>query len=374
MKIGIITWFLGGNYGTNLQAIALQYYLKTKGHEVELLNFAPPRSSNNKKRDFLTRLFNQPEKYAMKYFANKFEKEISYKKKKMETTLNKFCEFTNKIESVEDFIRECNAFDLLICGSDQIWNPNWYHRYYYADYPKIKARKISYAPSLGVNSISEEKVNEIERSLKSFDAISVRENIGAKLLSNISPIEPQVVVDPTLLLNANDWSKITSNKSISDKYILSMFLTDNLRHWHAANNFSKKKKLKHVVIPYCGISYLAGDQLYADAGIEEFLGLIKNADYVLTDSYHVMVFCLIFNRQFIPFQRFKEDKHTSQNSRIKNLLEIAGIQERLLQYGTRKIPEVKNINYKLVNRALQIEIKKSKDYLERSIGGEKIAM
>ena len=132
--------------------------------------------------------------------------------------------------------------------------------------------------------------------------------------------------------------------------------------------------MKHIVIPCCGISYTEGDQLYVDAGIEDFLALIRDADYVLTDSFHVIVFCLIFNRQFVAFQRFKEDQFTSQNSRIDNLLEIATVKDRLLRYGTSKIPPMEDIDYQLVNKTLQIEIEKSKDYLLKAIGGKKIAM
>lgn len=373
MNIGIITWFSGGNYGTNLQAIALQYYLRTQGHEVKLLNFEVSVLSKNR-RDFLTRLFSQPEKYATKYFEHKYKDEIAYRKIRIKETMLKYCNFTNKIESIEDYIKECNSFDLIICGSDQIWNPNWYHRYYYADYPEIKARKISYAPSLGVNSISEEKAKEIKMSLKGFEAISVREFTGARILSNLSPVEPQVVLDPTLLLNAIEWSKIASNEVVSGQYVLSMFLTDNFRHWHAAKFFAKKKKKNHIVIPYCGMSYTEGDQLYVDAGIEDFLVLIRNADYVLTDSFHVIVFCLIFNRQFVAFQRFKEDQFTSQNSRIDNILEIANVKDRLLKYGTRKIPIMEDIDYQLVNKVLHMEIEKSKDYLIKAVGGKKVAM
>lgn len=132
--------------------------------------------------------------------------------------------------------------------------------------------------------------------------------------------------------------------------------------------------MRHIVIPYCGISYMEGDQLYISAGLEDFLALIRDAEYVLTDSFHVMVFCLIFNRQFIAFQRFKENQYLSQNSRINNLLQIAGIKDRLLQYGTSKIPAMTAIDYQLVNKTLQMEIDKSKNYLLKAIGGKQIAM
>lgn len=374
MNIGIITWFSGGNYGTNLQAIALQYYLRKQGYQVQLLNFNVSGISNNKRKGFLTRLLYQPEKYASKYFNYRYKKEIEYRLKKITETVSNYCDFTQKINNEEEYIKVCNSFGLIICGSDQIWNPNWYHKYYYAYYPEIKARKISYAPSLGVNNISEDKANKIKRSLRGFEAVSVREFTGAKILSGLSPVEPQVVVDPTLLLDAQEWSKIASNRIRSDRYVLSMFLTDNLRHWHASKMFAQKKKMRHIVIPYCGISYMEGDQLYISAGLEDFLALIRDAEYVLTDSFHVMVFCLIFNRQFIAFQRFKENQYLSQNSRINNLLQIAGIKDRLLQYGTSKIPAMTAIDYQLVNKTLQMEIDKSKNYLLKAIGGKQIAM
>lgn len=372
MNIGIITWFSGDNYGTNLQAIALQHYLKTQGYKVKLLNFKPPNVSNNKRKSFFIRVKYQPEKYATKYFLNKYKKEIEAKRKKIKETIINHCNFTQKIGSDEDYIRECNAFDLLICGSDQIWNPNWYHRYYYADYLEIKARKISYAPSLGVNSISEDKAKEIKRSLKGFEAVSVRESTGAKILSSLSPVKPKVVVDPTLLLSTADWLGIASKRIVDDKYVLSMFLTDNLRHWHAAKKFAKTKKMKHIVIPYCGISYTEGNQLQKSAGLEDFLALIRDAEYILTDSFHVMVFSLIFNKQFTAFQRFKENQYTSTNSRVNELLEKADVKDRILMYGTSSVPTMNTIDYQIVNKTLQDEIDKSKDYLLKAIGEEKL--
>ena len=97
MNIGIITWFQGINYGTNLQAIALQYYLRAQGHEVKLLNFDVSEISSGKKKNFFTRLLYQPEKYTTKYFNLKYEKEIEFKKKKIREAVSKYCYFTKKI-------------------------------------------------------------------------------------------------------------------------------------------------------------------------------------------------------------------------------------------------------------------------------------
>lgn len=376
MKIGIITWFGGGNYGTNLQAIALQYYLRSYGHEVKILNFKVPTAINRKKRSFFQRLYNQPEKYIMKYFSSKYEKEIEKRYDKIEETVKKYCIFTRKINDLNEYISECNAFDLIICGSDQIWNPNWYSKFYYADFPQITTKKISYAPSLGVNSISDKNKKLMKESLATFDYISVRENSGAEILKNILEIPPQVVVDPTLLLKKECWTRIAleSKNGVESNYVLGVFLTDNIRHWHATKAFAKSKGMQLAIVPYSGLSYMQTGKRYLEAGLEDVLALIKNAKYVVTDSFHISVFSLIFQRQFIIFQRFKENKYSSQNSRIINLLKMLNLDKRLLSYGSNKIPNMQNIDYKETDVILQDKIKESEEWLWKAIGGETIEM
>ena len=152
MKIGIITWFTGPNYGTNLQAIALQYFLHQQGNDVSIINYdvAPP-TVKNCGRNIIEKIKNQPHKYLTKYALYKYKAQILNRNKKMVSEIQKNCNFTDRIQSEEELIENCNKFDLLICGSDQIWNPNWYNKFYYADYPEILTPRISYAPSLGVN-------------------------------------------------------------------------------------------------------------------------------------------------------------------------------------------------------------------------------
>lgn len=372
MKIGIITWFQGDNYGTNLQAIALQRYLREQGYDVELLNFVVAVNDGKKrKQSFIKRILKQPENYAWRYFGRKYKNQIDEKIALIYATVAKYCCFTKKIEDESSYIQVCNSFDLLICGSDQIWNPNWYHRFFYADYPEIKTRKISYAPSLGVNSIQNEKQSLIKRSLSTFESVSVREENGAELLKDLSPVEPIVVLDPTFLLDKSEWNLIASKKRILEgPYVLSMFLTDNLMHWHAAKEFSRRKNMKHVVIPYCGLSYAQGDVLCANAGIEDLLALIRDAEYVLTDSFHITVFSLIFNRQFFVFRRFLDDNFTSQNARVENLLKNLGLSKRLLPFKAFHITEFDSIDYAKVQKVLSTEICQSKIYLQNAIKGK----
>lgn len=364
MKIGIITWFKGNNYGTNLQAIALQQFLRNESYDVKLINFDVTATYHHR-RNLKEKILYQPEKYITKYSFYKYKDDIRRRDSALEQLVRKHCIFTPEINNNQEYIDICNSFDVIICGSDQIWNPNWYNRCYYADFPEINVRKIAYAPSIGVNTIPENQINEIKRSLSSFEVISVREDQGAEILSNILPYRPKVVMDPTFLLTKEQWLKFTSQRKYieDEKYVLSMFLTDNILHWRAANKFAQKKRMKHVIVPFCGFSYLHSGTVCAGVGIEELLNIINGASYVLTDSFHITVFSLIFQRQFYTFKRFKENKLTSTNARVSSLLKMVRADNHLLTYGTTNITEVNEIDYSFVSNRLDTKIIESKTFL-----------
>lgn len=369
MKIGIITWFTGSNYGTNLQAIALQYYLRKIGHEVKIINYEV--ESDVKKRETLVeKIKKQPQKYFNKCIYRIYSSEIKERNEKLEKAILDNCILTHRICSDEEFVKTANEFELLICGGDQIWNPNWYHPFNFANYEKIYVRKISYAPSLGVSNIPEEQRQNIKKSLSDFSHISVREKQSVGILEELLHRTIENVVDPAFLLSEKDWMKIfpCKNDSLQRKeYILSMFLTDNRRHWKACCEFAKRKKMKLVVIPYCGFSYLQRAEIITSADLNDVLDLILNAKYILTDSFHISLFSIIYKKQFYVFQRFKENPCTSTNERIRNLLEITGTNDRYIQYGTNSIIEKQNMDYNKVMEKLQKEIEKSKNFLDKAI-------
>ena len=373
MRIGIITWFTGPNYGTNLQAIALQYYLRKQGHEVEIVNCEVESKYAKNRRTFFERVAFQPEKYAEKFARRVFFKnEIASRDKKLANAIQKNCVLTKRCENEKDLIEIFNSFNLLISGSDQIWNPNWYHRFYYADYDGVTTRRISYAPSMGVMTIEPEVKPEIRRSVSKYDVVSVREDKAVSLLEPYSKNKPVVVVDPTLLLDSNDWASILPPTGAAPKsdYVLGFFIEGNFDHLHATKNFAKQKKMKYVFVPYSGLSYYQIGDRRADAGLEDLLELIRNARYVITDSFHITVFSIIHRKQFYSFMRYRENPVTSTNSRIRNLLHTAGLENRGLEFGTRKIKELPDIDYAPHMKMLQREIEKSKEFLQKSIRGE----
>ena len=357
--------------GTNLQAIALQYYLRNQGYEVSVINYEVPSSGakiKDNKKSLLKKVLYQPEKYAIRVAEKIHKAEITERNVKLSNAIKDKCMLTKKIKDEKELIETCNAFDLLICGSDQIWNPNWYNRFYFADYAGVKTRRISYAPSMGVNEIPETIIPEISRSIKNFDCISVRERRAAELLSPYASHRPEVVVDPTLLLFKEDWNKIFPQiKRENKNYVLALFLSDEKIHLHAAKRFAKSRDCKFILIPYKGITYLQSGDVRANAGLEDLLDLIRCAKYILTDSFHITVFSIIYRKQFFTFQRFKENSSTSQNVRITNLLELVGLKSRYISYKTKYIENTEYIEYEKHIVRLNKEIEKSKDFLLKSI-------
>ena len=115
-------------------------------------------------------------------------------------------------------------------------------------------------------------------------------------------------------------------------------------HLKATQDYAKKHSCKLIVIPYKGMTYLQKADIRANAGLEDLLDLIRNAEYVITDSFHVTVFSIIFRKQFFTFQRFKEDEFTSQNVRVTNLLEMSDLKERLVPYQSSVIEDKKKID------------------------------
>ena len=271
MNIGIITWFEHENYGTKLQAVALQFYLKKHGYNVQLINFVTPDEKKLKKPTFQQKIKNKFNYLALKHAKGIYADELTLRSHRMKQVISDLCVCTQKAMDDRAYIHLCSQFDLLIFGSDQIWNPNWYHPYYYADFPEIHTRKVSYAPSMGIREMPENVKELIRGSLKAFDVVTVREERAADLLEPLMTYRPQKVLDPTLLLDKSTWEGIFDLQDKKSKpYILCYFLSDNKNHWAAAQKFAKNKSLDVRIIPQSGFSFFQKGTICADAGIKEF--------------------------------------------------------------------------------------------------------
>lgn len=373
MKIGIVTWFHYENYGTKLQAIALQHYIRKLGHEVELINFYPPEPPkkslrNSTPSEIVKKIKNRINKIILHPKITKYTKQIKEHSQKLSKIIDDTCILSPQITNKKDYINVCNSYDLLIFGSDQIWNPNWYHPYYYANFDEINTKRIGYAPSLGVSKLTLDESSKLKSSLIKFENVYIREKSGAKIVSSLLNKDIQNVVDPTLLLSNDEWIEILNiKKNDSKKYVLCYFLGDNKNHWRAVSKFVKDKNLDLKIIPSTLASYNQKGDIQANSGVEDFTKLIYNAAYIITDSFHGTIFSIIFKKQFYTFERFSNTTKSSQNARIHDLLNDLNLNNRLLQFDSVEINNDIDIDYKKTMSILNEMTYKSKALLSSNL-------
>jgi hypothetical protein len=308
-KIGILTWHYYNNYGSTLQAYALQKFLKDIGYDNEIINYRNPAFGSNI-------VFKENIKVILSVI-NSFLRLNDYRSYPFELFRKKYLKVSRVYYKGEDI--NARPYSALICGSDQIWAPNVLNAVYMLDFAaNMTVKKISYAASLGLTMIPDKLKTTYENYLKRFNNISVREDSGRDILRSLG-IESSVVLDPTLLISPLEWQKIENKPgNIDGKYIFCYFLNGEHTYRDKVAEFSKLHNIKVI-----GISSNPKDHdwinILNNIGPREFLWLVHNAEYVFTDSYHGTIFSIIYNRRFVSLRRFSEKDSISQNSRIDQL-------------------------------------------------------
>ncbi|PJM76398.1 polysaccharide pyruvyl transferase family protein [Bifidobacterium felsineum] len=371
MNIGIITWFDYENYGTKLQAVALQRYLRNLGHNVQLVNFKLDDSKSSTSLDTrsLVRKIHDKAKYLLLQAAKKkYVADFAARSDSFRNTITSSCMLTQHITDESTYIEVCNQFDALIFGSDQIWNPNWFHKYYYADYDAITTPRIAYAPSIGVKTIPVNHAEDYIRCLSRFKALSLREQSACDCISQLIGRDATLVVDPTMLINVKDWSKFAGSKRDAKPYVLCYFLSDNRNHWKAACRYAREHNLQLKIIPQTGLAYYQSGDIEASAGVEDFVRFIRDAEYVITDSFHASVFSIIFSKPFTVFERFNPANPKAQNTRIYNLLDLSNLKSDLQAFNSSRIDNSPQLmTSSNMNSQLTRLIAESKQYLDLSL-------
>lgn len=360
MKIAIITWCCYYNFGTYLQAYALQTFLKEKGYDAKIID------------DYHYSL-EQPLSVRIKCFLKNIIKFIFFRERYViqktdDLSAQKYKSFKKRYLSVDcqvDSLAEVNQrYDIFVCGSDQIWNPGGFDRkgndFYFASF--ASKPKIAYAPSIGVRSIPKERKRHFAELVSDFSFLSVREKAASKLLSDLCNKKIYTVLDPTLLLDRKFWFDLVKTKRSDEEYLFLYLLTCNKDYITAAYNFAANHHLKVRVVKSCGVNLNIKEA--EPAGPLEFLNMIAGASYVMTDSFHAAIFSIQYKKEFLVFKRFKDADVTSQNSRIENLLFTSGLDNRLIDEGTLSdLDKFTAIDYHEVDKRLQVEKLHSQNYL-----------
>lgn len=372
-KIAILTWLHNNNYGSVLQAYALQRYLKNEGYDVANIDLSP--SVKEKIKNCLRQ--NNP------LFALAKEKLLAYKAKmicrdksaliekntKFDDFLHQYFSLTKPYRRFDDLKELAGTFDVYVCGSDQIWSPMLLSPSYYFDFLPDLSKRISYACSFGMSSLPKAKRGKIKSWLEKFRAISVREETGVDIVNSLLNKECECTVDPTMLLSSSEWDKIAGRQGIvSGDYLLCYFLSFHLDQWVKTKEIARKMNLKVVVIPTTKESYKMGDKVIDNVGPEDWVNLVKHAKFVATDSFHGSVFSIIYQRQFCVFKRFSDTSKLSQNSRIYTLLSTYKLEDCLVEDINKFMPSnIDSDKYANVYDTMMNKSKESKDWLLAAI-------
>lgn len=360
MKVGILTYHRTLNYGACLQAVATRVVLQKMGHDVYYVDYWPKYHQDKYSLFSFHQMCSRGAKKAFLYVKDLLKK---YPQKK--ERIKNFKKFFSVY--IDPFCRPMTeSFDAVIYGSDQIWRKqsslNAYNPVYFGK-NEIDAKKhIAYAASMGILPQNEEDLKTVKEYLANLTKISVREENLMFLLKDNGFPNVTKTLDPTLLLDKNDWNKViaTEDGNLSqERYVLFYDLLYGSFENKEIENFAKNKGLSIKVISGYARSSTSPN-VYSTSAPQMFLSLIKNAEFVFTSSFHGLVFSIIYNKDFYASFRENED-------RAKSLLDSLDLEEKLLK-PKQIIPcNYKKIDYGDVNKRLNLLRADSLCFLE-SVG------
>ena len=316
-RVGIITFLHNDNYGSSLQAYALQRAVRDMGHDCEHLDYRPDRAEKIRN---LLKSGNSP-KLLLDGVRKRSVKAGQQGAREKSSAIPLFYQNTMRLSTPCRNQKELRAaadrYDVLICGSDQIWNPVWLNPAYFLTFAPQDTRKIAYAASLGVSTLpAEAKIRKIRKWTEGFEAISVREKEGAALLKRMTGRDAEVMPDPVCLLSREEWAEAAAPAPEGEPYLLCYFIGENPAYWDKVSRLQAQTGLKVIVMPVTAEGYRSGYELLDGAGPEAFLGAMKDAAMLCTDSFHGLVFGTIFGTRTELIRRYREDDPESKNSRV----------------------------------------------------------
>ncbi len=370
-KVGLITCY-ADNYGACLQAYALQQAIIKMGNECEIIKYTPINSL--KEREGLLKVMT-PVLNALRVIKNRntIYKYQGQMRKRFKYFKKEYLIFGDALyPTIESLYKSPPSYDVFVTGSDQLWNPIIHgmtnNRAYFLDFVPSGKKRIAYAPSIGISEFPENCKIEMKELVEKMDVVSVREKDGKKIIDEITEKECRVVLDPTLLLNEQDWLKLTNNYNSQKPYIFCYLFSEQEYVGKFINYVKEVTEYEIVVIPYTKREMEQGYVVKNDAGPKEFLGLIKNASLVLTDSFHATAFSINFNVPFYTLLRNTDKELNNMNSRIFNILEMFNLLDRLIT-SENDYPEKidMNINYEKVNKELNDRRNDDFNFLKESI-------
>ncbi|MBO7657077.1 polysaccharide pyruvyl transferase family protein [Candidatus Saccharibacteria bacterium] len=332
MKVGLISIHSAHNYGSVLQAYALQEFLKKELGDVEIIDYRP---------EYFEKMYKIFSFKIYKDFHGFFNKMLHLgwrilnlqarlrKKHKFDDFIRNNYIMTSKRYSKCEELKELGLkYDVVFVGSDQVWNTGITEGFdgaYYLNFVSSNTVKASYAASIARSEIEKRYLNDYKQAVNAFDAISVREESGRKILKKILSKKISVNIDPTFLIDKKDWDNILQESSLNlsqEPYIFTYVLQENKELVKVVNAISENMGMR--VVSIAKKKRYKNETVISDAGPEDFLYLIKNSTFVVTNSFHGAAFSAIYRKPccVIP--------HLETGSRMVDLYNRLGLSKRIL--------------------------------------------
>ena len=370
MKIAYITLHKVRNYGSVLQAYATFRVFKKLGHDPVLIDYCSPRFVEKHRVDDEFSRFNHPKKNNP-LIKTLFYTVMSYSIKRQRRVFDGFLadkvSRTKPYFDIEELRADAPEADVYCTGSDQVWNilgNRFFERPFYLDFGKDSVRKIAFSASFGRSEITEEEREKGCPLLLCYDAIGVREMSGLSILEDMGVRNFANTLDPTLVLEEEEWTALTKEKSpFKKKYILiyEFNKTSNLGTY--ARELSKKTGLPIKRVTYWYHERHKGEECVVRPSMEGFLNLIRHAEYVITNSFHATVFSTVFRKKFAAvYPEFC-------GVRLEDYLRLTGMLDRHI-YDPANIGSIEHdIDYDRVYTKIAEEREKTLRFLQKGING-----
>jgi len=347
LKVGILTFHDEPNYGAFLQTYGLSEAIKSLGYDVEIIDL---RINKAYKYNFIVKFLSP----AIRYFI-------------FETVRKKYLKRTEKIyHSSKELLETPPEFDIYVLGSDQVWNKDITTELkysYFFDFVNDTKTRFSYASSFGMNEwdFDNAETSTIKRLLGKFSSIAVRESTAVSLCKNNCNLDTTLVVDPALLIS--DYSKLTGRIIQKPKSMVCFKFTKGdsfynfLREFKAKNNY--KVSILAKTLPVNGLSNIALPT------VGQWIKSIAEAEIVLTDSYHALIFSIIYKKQFIVLPA-----NIKNFNRLSELLSDLNLTDRIFNSYNEVLEDSRwksKIDYQKVDKLLTTKVDDSLSYLKQQL-------
>lgn len=363
LKVAIVTLHRVFNYGSVLQTYATQRVFSNNGYDVEIIDYIT--SERTFKKQFLM-ISPKVKKSFIHRFIYLFLKLFSFFLKRL--TLWYFLKKNVKLSkkkyvNFEDLKNGKFDADIYVTGSDQVWNSKYnggIDRGFFLDFVE-SSNKYSFSSSFGKDKLDKKEKMEISVLLNNYKLLSVREDTAGMLLDSMGITNYDVIIDPTLQLTKDEWLDISSRRLFKKRYVLLFLLynEDNGATMYA-RQIADSLGISLVKLSWEIIKPKYVDKLFTHRNPNDFISLVNNADFVVTNSFHGLAFSVNLQKQFIVVER------TEFNSRIESLLRMLKLKDRLISKDFFDVSIVnKKIDYKIIDNILNCEREKAKKFIKK---------